>query len=93
MTQAILLYRKSRGCQADFRSFFDDRLDSFIEQLIEKYPTDLENGLITKKAGKVPKDGYKLSISNRRANIVTSSVEGAYYALVSLEELSRVYKA
>lgn len=75
----------------DFRSFFDERLDVFVEQLIEKYPTDLENGLITIKNGKVPFEGYKLQISNRRANITASSKEGCYYALVTLEELARRY--
>ncbi len=75
----------------DFRSFFDERLDMFVEQLIEKYPTDLENGLITIKNGKVPFEGYKLQISNRRANITASSKEGCYYALVTLEELARKY--
>ena len=44
----------------DFRSFFDERLDGFVDNLIEKYPTDQENGLITVKAGKVPLEGYKL---------------------------------
>lgn len=76
----------------DFRSFFDERLDRFIDQLIEKYPTDLENGLITVKEGNIPIDGYKLQISNRRANITVSSVTGCYYALVTLEELARVYQ-
>ena len=76
----------------DFCSFFDERLDRFIDQLIEKYPTELENGLITVKEGKLPTDGYKLQISNRRANITTSSLSGCYYALVTLEELARVYK-
>lgn len=73
----------------DFRSFFDDRLDAFIDRLIEKYPTDLENGLITIKTGNVPFEGYKLQISNRRANITASSKEGCYYALVTLEDLAR----
>ncbi len=75
----------------DFRSFFDERLDGFVDNLIEKYPTDQENGLITVKAGKVPLEGYKLQISNRRANITVSSVQGCYYALITLEELARRY--
>lgn len=75
----------------DYGSFFDERLETLSDSISEMYPTDIENGLITFKPGKIPKDGYKLHISNRRANITSSSLSGCYYALITLKELARKF--
>ena len=76
----------------DYGSFFDERLETLSDKIVDSYPTDVENGLISFKTGKIPKDGYKIQISNRRLNITVSSLSGAYYALVTFEELASKFK-
>ena len=81
------------SCQtSDYTFVFDDRLETLSSQIIDTYPSIKRNGLITFKYQKMNEEAYQLIIKRRRILIKASTVQGMYYALVTLKQLASEYK-
>lgn len=75
----------------DFGSFFDERMETLSESILDLYTSEKNNSLITVKNAKLPIDGYRLKIKKRFITIYTASLSGCYYAFQTIKELARVH--
>ena len=80
------------SCQTtDYTCFFDERLETLSEILVDTYPSTKRNGLITFKNQKLKEEEYILEIKKKRIVIKASTVNGCYYALITLKHLAQIY--
>ena len=81
------------SCQtSDFTFVFDPRLETLSSMIVDTYPSNKRNGLITFKYQKMKEEGYQLIIKKRHLVIKASTVSGMYYALITLKQLAKEYK-
>lgn len=81
------------SCQTtDYTILFDERLEALTDLIVDLYPSDKRNGLITFKFQKMKEEAYQLIIKKRRITIKASTANGCYYALVTLKQLAKQYQ-
>ena len=81
------------SCQTtDYTLLFDERLETLSAEIVDLYPSDKRNGLITFKHQKMNDEAYQLLIKPRRITIKASTVQGCYYALMTLKQLAKNYQ-
>ena len=80
------------SCQTiDYTSFFDERLETLTEIIVDTYYSEKRNGLITFKYQKLGSEAYILSIREKRVVIKAEDKKGCYYALKTLKQLAKKY--
>lgn len=80
------------ACQTiDYTSFFDERLETLTEIIVDSYDSTKRNGLITFKYQKLGPEAYHLVIRDKRVTIKAEDVNGCYYALITLKQLAKKY--
>ncbi|MBR2891209.1 MAG: family 20 glycosylhydrolase [Bacilli bacterium] len=80
------------ACQTiDYASFFDERLETLTEIIVDSYSSTKRNGLIKFKYQKLGSEAYHLLIRDRVVTIKAEDLNGCYYALRTLQQLAKKY--